>query len=43
SGENWLDNLRLSSKCTVQVKAGQQLTINTPGGGGFGTATLKKN
>lgn len=42
-GENWLDNLRLASKCSVAVKAGQKLTICTPGGGGFGVATTEDN
>lgn len=35
-GCNELDQIRLASKCTLTVKAGQELTITTPGGGGFG-------
>ncbi len=37
-GENRLNGLRLSSKCSVEVKSGDELTISTPGGGGFGAA-----
>lgn len=37
-GENRLNGLRLSSKCTLEVKSGDELTISTPGGGGFGAA-----
>ena len=39
SGENRLGELRLSSKCSLQVKRGDELTITTPGGGGFGRAS----
>ncbi len=35
-GENYLDNAFLPGKCSFQVKQGQLLTINTPGGGGWG-------
>ena len=42
-GENRLDDLRLSSKCTVEVKRGEELTISTPGGGGFGLPAINKN
>jgi N-methylhydantoinase B/oxoprolinase/acetone carboxylase alpha subunit len=44
-GENWLlpggDERRaqpLPDKCTVQLRAGDVLRINTPGGGGYGLA-----
>jgi len=40
-GEDWLntaggDRIRLSSKCTVDVDAGDELVVLTPGGGGWG-------
>ena len=35
-GVNELDGERLVAKCTVKVKPGEELTISTPGGGGFG-------
>ncbi len=39
AGENRLNGRLLPAKCTVEVKAGEQLTIKTPGGGGFGHGT----
>jgi 5-oxoprolinase (ATP-hydrolysing) len=35
-GRNLLDGVDLGGKCTVEVKAGARLRIETPGGGGFG-------
>ena len=35
-GENLLDGQNLPGKCSLSVRAGQHLTINTPGGGGWG-------
>ena len=35
-GENWLDHQSLPAKTHFTAKAGQILTIKTPGGGGFG-------
>ncbi|MDT8409605.1 MAG: hydantoinase B/oxoprolinase family protein [Wenzhouxiangellaceae bacterium] len=35
-GENALDGETLPSKISIQARAGQRLTIKTPGGGGFG-------
>jgi len=37
-GVNRLDGRRPASKVTVRVRAGQRLTICTPGGGGYGKA-----
>jgi N-methylhydantoinase B len=36
-GENELDGAVLPAKCSLKVKAGQVLTIRTPGGGGYGS------
>ncbi|MCL1599972.1 MAG: hydantoinase B/oxoprolinase family protein [Actinomycetia bacterium] len=43
-GEDWLlhangDHMRLASKCTVEVEAGDELLVLTPGGGGWGART----
>jgi N-methylhydantoinase B len=35
-GLNLLDDQQLPGKCQLSVKKGQRLSINTPGGGGFG-------
>lgn len=40
-GEDWLisangDRQRLASKCTLEVEAGDELVVLTPGGGGWG-------
>jgi N-methylhydantoinase B/oxoprolinase/acetone carboxylase alpha subunit len=35
-GRNLLDGVDVGGKCTVEVKAGARLRIETPGGGGFG-------
>jgi len=35
-GENLLNGERLPAKISVAVKAGDRLTIKTPGGGGYG-------
>ena len=35
-GENYLDAEILPGKCSFNAKQGQQLTINTPGGGAWG-------
>lgn len=37
AGKNSLDGLPLPGKCQKQVRAGQILLIETPGGGGYGT------
>jgi len=37
-GRNMLDGEELPPKCHLRVAAGQELTIETPGGGGFGPA-----
>lgn len=42
-GEDWLftssgDRIRLDAKCTVDVEAGDELVVLTPGGGGWGPA-----
>jgi N-methylhydantoinase B len=37
-GVNRLDGDELPSKITVDVRAGQVLTVETPGGGGYGTS-----
>jgi N-methylhydantoinase B len=36
-GENLLDDLPLPAKASLEVRAGQIVTIRTPGGGGFGS------
>ncbi|NOZ53924.1 MAG: hydantoinase B/oxoprolinase family protein [Gammaproteobacteria bacterium] len=36
AGENFLNVKKLKAKQTFQAQAGDQLTINTPGGGGWG-------
>ncbi len=36
SGQNLLNGTVLPGKCCVQVKAGDRLTVHTPGGGGWG-------
>ncbi len=38
-GENLLGAKRLSAKATIQVNAGDLLTVCTPGGGGWGSAS----
>ena len=40
SGENYLDAEVLPAKCSFDAKVGQRLTINTPGGGGWGKANI---
>ena len=37
-GRNSLDDRELPGKCHLHVDTGQELTIETPGGGGFGPA-----
>jgi N-methylhydantoinase B len=37
-GDNRLDGDDLPSKLTIDVEAGQVLTVETPGGGGYGTS-----
>jgi len=39
SGENYCNGKRLNAKTTLKVKAGDKLSVNTPGGGGFGKHT----
>ena len=36
-GRNLLDGEELPSKISIEVEAGQVLTIETPGGGGYGS------
>ena len=36
SGRNLLDGEELPAKVSIEVEAGQVLTIETPGGGGYG-------
>lgn len=38
-GENWLNKVPLGAKVSVDVRPGDCLTINTPGGGGYGIKT----
>ena len=38
TGRNLLNGTALPAKCRVQMKAGDVLTIETPGGGGWGRA-----
>ena len=38
SGINSLNGQRIKGKCTLSVKAGDRLCIETPGGGGWGTS-----
>lgn len=42
-GRNMLDGDILPPKCSLKVAAGQELTIETPGGGGFGPAAPTKD
>ncbi|WP_197466465.1 hydantoinase B/oxoprolinase family protein, partial [Oleiphilus sp. HI0080] len=35
SGENYLNGVRISSKRALEVFAGDTITIETPGGGGW--------
>jgi len=42
SGQNSLDNEPLPGKTCQQLQSGQRLTINTPGGGGFGSVTQNR-
>ena len=37
-GINKLNGLEILGKCTISVKTGDRLTIETPGGGGWGLA-----
>lgn len=37
-GENSLNGIRLAGKVSTEVIAGDVLTVNTPGGGGYGVA-----
>ncbi len=37
SGRNLLDGAELPGKISLEVEAGQRLTIETPGGGGWGS------
>jgi N-methylhydantoinase B len=37
SGRNLLDGTELTAKVSLEVEAGQRLTIETPGGGGWGS------
>ncbi len=39
TGTNTLDGEKLSAKCCFKAKVGQRLTIETPGGGGWGDNT----
>ena len=38
-GRNLLNGEPLPAKCRVQLKAGDVITVETPGGGGYGTGT----
>jgi N-methylhydantoinase B len=38
TGENWIDGETVPSKVTKDVTAGTTVTIETPGGGGYGDA-----
>ena len=38
-GKNMLDGEVLGGKCQMRVQAGQTLSIETPGGGGYGSVT----
>ena len=38
-GKNMLDGEALGGKCQMRVRAGQTLSIETPGGGGYGRVT----
>ncbi|MFV2059732.1 MAG: hydantoinase B/oxoprolinase family protein, partial [Gammaproteobacteria bacterium] len=40
TGENRLNNKLISAKINIEVKKGDQLTIKTPGGGGYGVAAI---
>ncbi len=37
-GRNWLCSRRLAAKCSFHVQAGERVVIETPGGGGWGSA-----
>ncbi|MDX8409863.1 MAG: hydantoinase B/oxoprolinase family protein [Mariprofundales bacterium] len=45
-GENWLlrdgETVRLPAKCDTTLKAGDVLTLRTPGGGGYGNANQEE-
>ncbi|MGH7623442.1 MAG: hydantoinase B/oxoprolinase family protein [Gemmatimonadaceae bacterium] len=38
-GRNLLNGVELPAKCRVELVAGDVLTIETPGGGGWGNAS----
>lgn len=38
TGSNWLNGTILPAKCSIRVQAGDRLKIDTPGGGGWGSA-----
>lgn len=43
TGRNLLDGLELPAKCSGELRAGQRLRIETPGGGGYGNpGSLKR-
>ena len=47
-GEDWLitssgDRVQLEAKCTVDVEAGDELVVLTPGGGGWGSAEQRRS
>ncbi|MGA1741581.1 MAG: hydantoinase B/oxoprolinase family protein [Pseudohongiellaceae bacterium] len=39
-GENYLESKALPAKCSFTAKPGQRLSINTPGGGGWGEVDI---
>jgi N-methylhydantoinase B len=39
AGRNLLNGVPLPAKCRVALQAGDVVTIETPGGGGYGSAT----
>lgn len=38
-GSNWINGEPIAAKCQLECRAGDRLTIATPGGGGWGKAT----
>jgi len=38
-GENWRNDQRLPAKCSFDMRPGERLILNTPGGGGWGAST----
>ena len=41
-GHNWYNDKSLSPKISVQVAAGDRITLETPGGGGWGRRVKAK-